>query len=229
MPENILRAMPTHSLQRWTAISLAVIMLAACASKKAPEDLNLEVKKAEDTLTSFRNDLSMNWMRANMHNARAIMVSPNVFQAGFIVGGSGGRAMVIARHDRTQWSGPAFYKLASGSLGLQAGAQASEMVALLMTDKAVNSMLSNSFKFGGDVSVAAGPVGAGTAAPVNADIVIFTRSKGLYGGVNLDGSVISVDDKSNATFYKKAVTPTDILIKHSVTNPAAAGLLKAAQ
>lgn len=223
-------ALSPHALPKWTALALSACLLASCASgKKSPENLDLEVKKAQATLTSFRNDQQMTWLRANLPKAKAIMISPNVYQAGFIVGGSGGRAMIISQTGPDQWAGPAFYKLATASVGLQAGAQESEMVALLMTDKAVNSMLSNSFKFGGDVSASAGPVGVGAGAPVNADIVVFTRAKGLYGGINLDGSVISVDGNSNAIYYKKTASPTDILIKRSVTNPNAAGLLQAAQ
>lgn len=222
-------ACSSPALPKWTALALSAFLLAGCASKKSPENLDLEVKKAEDTLTSFRNDQQMTWLRANLPKAKAVMISPNIFQAGFIVGGSGGRAMIISQAGVNQWAGPAFYKLATGSVGLQAGAQASEMVALLMTDKAVNSMLSNSFKFGGDVSVSAGPIGVGAGAPVNADIVVFTRAKGLYGGINLDGSVISVDGNSNAVYYKKTASPTDILVKRAVSNPQAAGLLRAAQ
>jgi lipid-binding SYLF domain-containing protein len=98
------------------------------------------------------------------------------------------------------------------------------MVALVMTDKALNSFLSNDFKLGGDVSVAAGPVGAGTGAPITADMVVYVRSKGLYAGLNLSGSVVSVDDAANQAFYGRPVTPPDILIKHSATNPAGEAL-----
>ncbi|HEU5436086.1 MAG TPA: lipid-binding SYLF domain-containing protein, partial [Telluria sp.] len=99
------------------------------------------------------------------------------------------------------------------SLGLQAGAQAVEMVALVMTEKAVNSLLSNSFKLGADVSVAAGPVGSGAGSQINADIVSYVRSTGLYGGLNLDGSVITIDEEGNRSFYGQPTTPVDILVK----------------
>jgi lipid-binding SYLF domain-containing protein len=219
----------SQSLSRWTIAAVAAVALAGCSSsKKAPDDLNADVQKAQATLTSFKNDQSMTWLRDNMKNAKAIMVSPDILQAGFIVGGSGGRAMIISKDKAGKWAGPAFYSMATGSIGLQAGAQSSEMVALLMSDKAVASMLSSSFKVGGDVSATAGPVGAGATQPVNADMVVFTRSKGLYGGINLDGSSISVDDKSNANFYKKPASPVDILIKRTVSSPASAPLLSAA-
>ena len=129
------------------------------------------------------------------------MVSPRIWQAGFIVGGSGGNAVVLARGPQS-WSGPAFYKLATGSIGLQAGAEAAEMVMLVMSDKALNSLLSTSFKLGGDVSVAAGPVGAGAGAPVAADMIIYTRTKGLYGGLNLSGMVVNQDHYINRIFHE---------------------------
>jgi len=181
------------------------------------------------TLSNFTHDPDMKWFREHVGSAKAVLVSPQIVQAGFIVGGSGGPALVIARNrSGTGWNGPAFYRMASGSIGLQAGAQASEMVALVMTDKALNSLLSTSFKLGGDISVAAGPVGAGTGAPVTADMIVYTRSKGLYGGVNVDGTVIEVDDGRNRAYYGQAATPVDILVTRSVSNPAGARLAQAA-
>jgi lipid-binding SYLF domain-containing protein len=94
------------------------------------------------------------------------------------------------------------------------------MVALVMTDKALNSFMSTDFKLGGDVSVAVGPVGAGTGAPITADMVAYVRSKGLYGGLNLNGSVVSIDDAANQAFYGRQVTPVDILVKQTATNAA---------
>jgi lipid-binding SYLF domain-containing protein len=163
----------------------------------------------------------MTWLQQNLPRAKAVLISPRILQAGFIIGGSGGNAVLLARNaSGNGWSGPAFYKLGTGSIGLQAGAESAEMVALVMTEKALNSFLSSDFKLGADVSVAAGPVGAGTGAPITADMVVYVRAKGLYAGLNLSGSVISVDDKANAAFYGHQVTPPDILIKHSVSNAA---------
>jgi lipid-binding SYLF domain-containing protein len=96
-----------------------------------------------------------------------------------------------------------------------------------MTDKGVNAMLSSSFKFGGDVSVAAGPVGAGAQSDIKADFVTFSRSKGLYGGLNLDGTVVSTNDEWNSAFYGKKVLPPDILVRMNVKNPQADKLLAA--
>src|SRR6185312_3908419 len=142
-----------------------------------------------------------------------------------IFGGSGGRAVLVARDGRT-WAGPAFYDLATASVGFQAGVDVSEAVIVVMTDKGLNSLLSSTFKVGGDASIAAGPVGAGAKSTVNADLISFTRAKGVYGGLNLDGTVVNTNIDWNDAYYgKKNVLPPDILIRHSVKNSHASALL----
>jgi len=211
------------------AMASAVLGLAACASAPTRDDTQSRVDAVQTTLANFTRDPEMNWFREHVGSAKAVLISPQIVQAGFIVGGSGGPAVVIARNrSGSGWNGPAFYRMAAGSIGLQAGAQASEMVALIMSDKALNSLLSTSFKLGGDISVAAGPVGAGAGAPVTADMVVYTRSKGLYGGVNVDGTVIEVDERGNRAYYGQPATPVDILVTRSVSNPYSATLAQVA-
>jgi lipid-binding SYLF domain-containing protein len=193
------------------------LLLGGCASTGTPDDARATTDASQATLNRFIKDPEMTWLQQNLPRAKAVLISPRILQAGFIVGGSGGNAVLHARTaDGPGWTGPAFYKIGTGSIGLQAGAEAAEMVALVMTEKALNSFLSTDFKLGGDVSVAAGPVGAGTA--INADVVVYVRTKGLYGGLNLSGSVVSIDEKGNHAFYGRDVTPVDILVKHSATN-----------
>lgn len=211
------------------AAACAALVLAGCASTPTRDDSQARVDAAQTTLQNFMRDPDMSWFREHVGSAKAVLISPQIVQAGFIVGGAGGPALVIARNrSGTGWNGPAFYRIAAGSIGLQAGAQSSEMVALIMSEKALDSLLSTSFKLGGDVSIAAGPVGAGTGAPVTADMVVYTRSKGLYGGVNLDGTVISVDERRNQAYYGQATTPVDILVTRSVSNPYGASLAQTA-
>lgn len=222
-------SIPT-AFKKTALISVCIsVALGGCASNQTHEEARASVKKAETTLANFQKDPDMTWMQKNIKHAKAVLVSPRILQAGFIIGGAGGSAVVLARDGTGQkWNGPAFYKIATGSAGFQAGAQSSEMVALLMTDKAVNSLLSTSFKLGADVSIAAGPIGGGTGAPITADMVVFTRSKGLYGGINLDGTVISIDEDGNRSFYGRPASPVDILVKHSVSNPEGANLARIA-
>ena len=97
---------------------------------------------------------------------------------------------------------------------------------VVMTDKGLNSLLSTSFKIGGDASIAAGPVGAGARSTITADLISFTRAKGVYGGLNLDGTIVSTNVPWNDAFFGRSnVLPPDILIRKSVTSPKAAPLL----
>jgi lipid-binding SYLF domain-containing protein len=204
------------------------VLLASCASTKTPEDARATVTAAETTLGNFLRDPDMKWLQTNLPKARAVMACPSILQAGFIVGGSGGSCVVLSRSaSGSGWHGPAFYKITTGSVGFQAGAQSTEMVALVMSEKALNSLLSSSFKMGGDVSVSAGPVGTGAATALNSDLVTFVKAKGLYGGLNFDGSAMSVDDAGNQNFYGHAATPVDILVKGTVNSPNSAGLVRA--
>ena len=147
-------------------------------------------------------------------------------KVGFIFGGSGGRGVLVVRDEAGKWNGPAFYSVSAASVGFQAGVQVSEVVMMVMTEKGINSLLSTAMKVGGDASVAAGPVGAGANATVTEDIVAFSRSKGLYGGLNLDGSVIKPADDWNSAYYGKEVLPPQILLKGEVHNKQADKLLK---
>jgi lipid-binding SYLF domain-containing protein len=155
------------------------------------------------------------------------MIAPEVAKAGFIFGGSGGRAVVIAHDAKTgKWVGPAFYALATASVGFQAGISVSENVTLVMTDKGFNSLLASSFKVGGDASVAAGPVGAGAKSDVVADLISFSRAKGLYGGLNLDGTVVHNSNDWNELYYqKKPILAPDILVRMSAHAKGADKLL----
>ena len=178
------------------------------------------VDRADKTLSNFLRDSDMTWLQQNIGRAKAVMVAPEVVKAGFIFGGSGGRAVTVARDEKTgKWAGPAFYTLATASVGFQAGVSVSEVVTLVMTEKGLNSLLAPSVKLGGDASVAAGPIGAGAKADVVADFVSFSRAKGLYGGLNLDGTVIAISNEWNETYYnKKGILPPDILVRMTARN-----------
>jgi SH3 domain-containing YSC84-like protein 1 len=155
-----------------------------------------------------------------------VLIAPEITKAGFIFGGSGGHAVLLAYDAKAgKWAGPAFYSMATGSVGFQAGISVSESVTLVMTEKAVNSLLASSFKVGGDASIAAGPVGAGAKADVVADLIAFSRSKGIYGGVNLDGTVVKTNDEWNAAYYGKKLLPPDILLRDAAHNNQADKLL----
>jgi hypothetical protein len=138
----------------------------------------------------------------------------------------GRRALVVARDPASgKWVGPAFYVLATGSVGFQAGISVSEGVTMVMTEKGFNSLLATTFKMGGDASVAAGPVGAGAKSDIIADMITFNRAKGVYGGLNFDGTVVTAADDWNQAYYGKKVLPPDILVRGGVSNKGADKLL----
>jgi len=208
------------------ALLLAVVAASLSSAAFAQADQRKLVSTATLTLSGFLNDPDMHWLRNNFNRAKAVLIAPQVTKAGFIIGGSGGRAVVVARNQKTgTWAGPAFYVLVAGSVGFQAGVSVSETVSLVMTQRGLDSLLSSSFKLGGDVSVAAGPIGTGTQSNLVADFISFSRSKGIYGGLSLDGTVASTADAWNRLYYGRAVTPPDILIRESVHNKQANELI----
>lgn len=190
----------------------------------APSDL---VLSANTTLQNFLRDPDMSWLQQNFGRAKGVLIAPEVVKAGFIFGGSGGRALLVVKDRDGKWMGPAFYTLATGSIGFQAGISVSEVAMLVMTQSGVNALLSTSFRLGGDASIAAGPVGAGAKSDLVADFVTFSRSKGVYGGVNLDGTVVTINEDWNSVYYgKPGLLPPDILIRGNVSAPDAAPLLE---
>lgn len=210
------------------AAACFVAALAGCGT--TPEtryDTTQQVRTAQATLANFQNDPEMGGFRAHLKNAKAVVISPRVTKAGFVFGGSGGEALVLARDKSGGWVGPAFYNMGAGSVGFQIGVEVSEVVILVMSEKALNALLSRSFRLGGDASVAAGPVGVGTASTVTADMVSFARSKGAYAGLSLDGAVLAPDTGANTAFYGQPASPVDILVRANIKNPAAAPLQRA--
>jgi lipid-binding SYLF domain-containing protein len=198
------------------------------SAARAATEPEKHVTMSEKTFRDFVRDPNMDWFRNHLHEARGVLIVPKVVKAGFIFGGSGGRAVLVARDESGKWGGPAYYTLATGSVGFQAGLQVSEVIILAMTQKAMDSLLSSSFRVGPDAAIAAGPVGVGTKASFQEDFISFSRSKGLYGGLNLDGTVISANDDWNHEFYGKALSPVDILVRHEGGGrPHAAKLVKA--
>jgi SH3 domain-containing YSC84-like protein 1 len=200
----------------------ASFVLAACSSTppESSGDPAALVSDADTTLSNFLRDPNMTWFRDNLPSARGVLIVPTFLRAGFIFGGAGGNGTLLVRDNAGNWSYPAFYTVASGSVGFQAGAEVAEVILMIRSQRGADAMLSNSFKLGANASVAAGPVGAGAQAQTS-DILAFSRSKGLYGGVNLDGSVITTRDAWNSTYYGRQVRPVDILVSRNVSNSQA--------
>ena len=178
------------------------------------------VEKANLSAQTFAADPNMSYLHANLGKAEGVLIIPALVKGGFIVGGSGGSGVLLAKGEGNQWSYPSFYTMGSGSIGIQIGGEVSEIVLMVMTKSGMDSLLASSFKLGTDASVAAGPVGVG-AKGQSVDILAFSRSKGLFGGVSLEGAVIKVRPEYNSAYYGKEVRTTDIFVTKAVSNPHA--------
>jgi lipid-binding SYLF domain-containing protein len=199
-------------------IAVSVAMVAPAKATDATDAQGL-VDKARITFAEFIGDNNYWWLRDHLNDAKGILIYPQVLKGGFILGGSGGTGVLVVKDEKTGgWGQPAFYTIGSVTFGLQIGGEASQIVVMAMSQKAIDSLLSSSFKFGGDVSVALGPVGGGAKENITADFISFAKSKGLYAGINLEGSVVNVRDSLNNAYYDKKVTPVDIIIKNEVSN-----------
>jgi lipid-binding SYLF domain-containing protein len=217
----------------WIAMLATVALCLGGVPASADDALETRqlVEKARLTVEQFQADPQVATLRDLAKKAKGMLVLPQMVRAAFIVGGSGGSGVLIVRDEKAGlWRGPSFHTLGGASFGFQAGADAAEVIILAMTERGVTKLLSPQVKLGGDVSIAAGPVGGGAAAAtagLSADLISYSIAKGLYGGFSVDGSVVGVRTALNQTYYGKPVTPTDILIKGAVKNPQAAPLIEA--
>ena len=194
----------------------------------------LEAKKVVETsrltLEGFMADPANQEFQKLIKKAQGVYITPSLLKGAFVVGVSGGNGLLLIRDKESgKWMGPAFYTLGGASFGVQAGGEASEVVLLILTDRGVKSFMRSNFKLGADAGIAAGPVGGGVAAEtanLSADILSFSRSKGLFGGLSLEGAVVKVRSGLNEAYYGKKVSPSQILIGGRANNPHAARLVE---
>ncbi|ONG47119.1 hypothetical protein BKE38_24465 [Pseudoroseomonas deserti] len=160
-----------------------------------------------------------------LRRARAVMVCPRIFRAGFILGGQGGSCLLLARDGAGSWSSPAFYSLGSGSIGFQIGVQDAMVMMMVLTDKGLSALMDSQFKVGADASIAVATIGGGiagsTTAAVGADIVTFAKTRGLYAGIALDGSLISARSDANRAYYGQDYSARQLVVDMAAHNPGA--------
>lgn len=203
---------------------LLVVSTANGATKVESESL---VDRATAVVQSFAVDPNLGWFRDKVKQAKALLIIPQSLKGAFVIGGAGGSGVLVVQDAASgEWGYPAFYTLGSVSFGLQAGAEASEVILMVMTERGMEKLLASSFKLGADVTLAAGPIGAGHAAQT-ADILSYSRSKGAFAGVSFDGAIVKTRDKRNEAYYGQPASPTDIIIRKSVSNPHADNLRQA--
>ena len=213
--------------------ALAALSLAFMTpvSAFASDEQNL-VDEARITLDHLQTDKSFGNAPMLLRKARAVLIVPNLVKAGFFLGGEGGDGVMLARSGRGTWTDPAFYTLASASFGLQIGIQAAEVVMIINTDKALNALEADQFKFGAQAGIAVVTLGAGAQAASStalqsADIIVWSSASGAYAGITLEGSIVKPRDGYNEAYYGRPMAVKSILNRNEVNNPGAENLKKA--
>jgi lipid-binding SYLF domain-containing protein len=204
---------------------IAVAMAPRTAAAASAQDQQELVDRATLAVGEVLSDREGQQARNLLPQARAVMICPRVFRAGFLFGGEGGGCALVARGGQGSWSSPAFYAMGGGSFGLQVGIQDAEIVMMILTDVGLRAVMDSQFRLGADASVALVTIGGGvegaTTAALNADIVAFARTRGLFAGVSLQGSVMSSDSAGDEAYYGSEVGPVDIVKAMRVSNPGA--------
>lgn len=212
---------------RTALISFVMVLAAAVAGYAAISvEQQKRIDNAADVLRDMTNIPPDIWQRAN-----CVVVIPSLKKAAFIVGGEYGKGVAACRTP-SGWSAPAFFELEKGSWGLQIGGQTIDLVLLVMNQSGIEHLLGNKFTLGVDSSLAAGPVGraatAETDATMHAEVLSYSRSQGLFAGIDLSGGVLKPDTDADTNAYGASVTARDILLTHNVAAPRAARRLMTA-
>ena len=204
-------------LKTLVGASLLTAIVVSPAAAQTKTDLKDEVSQSDKAARVFKEIMDApdkgipQWL---LDKAECVVVFPNVLKAGFGVGGRGGRGVASCRTS-SGWSGPAYFNLGGGSIGLQIGAQSTDFVLLFMNTEGMKSLLSDGFELGGDASATAGPVGrqagASTDAKLNSQILSYSRSKGLFAGLELKGVVIKPDKDDMSDVYGANVKAKQVL------------------
>jgi lipid-binding SYLF domain-containing protein len=205
-------------MQRLVVAATVLLATAGTASAAIRPGEVARLTSAARAIQDMKDDIPQEyWERA-----RCVIVIPELKKAAFILGGEFGRGIMSCRAG-DQWSAPVFMQLAKGSWGFQAGVEEVDLVMLVMNEAGAQKLLSNKVTLGADASVAAGPVGrrgaVGTDAALTAEIISYSKSHGLFAGVNLSGGVLRPDDDANVGVYGPGATPRTILASREISAP----------
>jgi lipid-binding SYLF domain-containing protein len=218
----MLSAMTRQDLGRSRAHTALVLLVVAILPHSSRAQEAARIREAATVVTDIMSAPDRGIPRPILERAEAIVVFPSVLKGGFVFGGHRGRGIVSVRERGRGWSPPAFVTLTGGSFGLQIGGQAVDLVLVVMNRRGVERLLANQFKIGADTAVAAGPVGreaeASTDLQMRAEILSYSRARGLFAGVTIKGSVIKADADANARFYGRPLGVRDIVL-HGRASP----------
>ena len=229
---GVATALTINSQTKKSTKSKATATATAAATTPSPEppirgpntkEGKKQAEKASKVLTEIMGTPDKGIPTDLLDKSECVLVFPSVVKGGFIVGGQGGRGVASCR-TTSGWSAPAYFEIKGGSLGLQIGGSSTDLVMLIMNESGMKHLLSDKFELGGEASVAAGPVGRSasgtTDAKMDAQILSYSRSKGLFGGVALKGSVISPEKSDMEGTYGKGVTAESILAVNKSRAPS---------
>jgi len=207
--------MPSIS-PRFLGFLLPILLLATLPGPARAQDD--EIEKLREAGSVFEEMLDIKEQRVPpklLDEARAVAIIPGVVKAGFVLGGRRGRGVLLVHRDDGSWSAPAFLTITGGSFGLQAGVSSTDVVLVFRNDGSVQSLIDGKVTLGGNVSVAAGPVGrsaeAATDARLKAEVYSYSRSRGAFAGVALEGAALTFSQENNSALYGTGTTVNDIL------------------
>jgi lipid-binding SYLF domain-containing protein len=214
---------PAFARMRLACIGLAVLALTGCASGTGGEQTLVD--RAALTVQDMMTQNVSQDPKTLLQRAKGVMICPRVFKAGFFFGGEGGSCVLLARSGNGTWSYPTFYDIGSASFGFQFGVQDSQLLLLVMTTRGLNAVMDSQVRLGGNVSVAVASIGMGvqgaTTAAIGADIVAFAAARGLFGGVSLEGGVMSARVDENQAYYGQPFAARQIVLQMQGVNPGA--------
>jgi lipid-binding SYLF domain-containing protein len=227
------------NMGKWAALPLAAVLavsqvLAGPASGAVqPAGSEDQVKKVEDAVrvvSEMMKESDKGIPASLIRDCAGIAIIPDVIKAGLVVGGRHGRGVVLIRTKNGGWSDPSFIELTGGSIGWQAGVQSGDIILVFRTPRSVENISNGKFTLGADAGVAAGPLGrtaeASTDTAFKAEILSYSRTRGLYAGLTLQGSSIQEDRKANWAFYGEEVSPKSIFEGKVRSTPEIARKLK---
>ena len=215
----------------WAAIFTLIVPASLLGNTRTEQDRLQNAGRVMQEVLNIPDDIPQDLL----HKARCVVVLPSVMKAAFVVGGSYGRGAMVCRTGRDftgPWGAPAMYALEGGNIGFQIGGEATDFVLLVINNRGVDSLLHTKVKLGGDVSVAAGPKGrtasADTDAYMRSEILAYSRARGVFAGVSLEGSTLRPDHNGNRDLYGRKITTAAIIKESSVESPEAGRSLTAA-
>jgi lipid-binding SYLF domain-containing protein len=212
---------------RGLALILLAVLCLATAPAVAQVDQQKTVNNAAAAVERMKNVVNVkSRFPDDLKNSRAVLIVPDLYKAGFIIGGQYGNGVLLAHLPDGSWGSPAFFTMEGGSLGLQLGIESTSIIFVINTDKALQAILSNQFKFGADGGATFVVVGAGfgvsTTSNVGVDVIAFAFSGvGLYGGLSLEGTVLAPRESWNSSYYGQDVSSRAIVLDNAATNPQA--------